>query len=899
MKTYIYLIYLILVLFNIVLSKNIKNSDKKNYLQEYASNSIFGEKKVNQNAGKYGAEQTAPSICVDRDGSFITTWIDYRNGGRDVYYQRFTSEGHVIDDNIKVNEDGNEVFNYAPTAAFLDSGSFIIVWPSNGKSIYAQKFNSKGQRIGSNLIINNYSQWNYNCNSPSIASDSNGNFMVVWLDEYLRGKIFSNDLKPKTEEINISNEYFITSFSSTSRPIASSENGQFVIVWSGRNTKDKTSNIFLQSYDNEGKEISENILVSQMSDSTVNYFPSISKLKNNNFVIAWESWKYEFRADYSYITAQRYSIDDGLIGNNIFVNERDSNRSSNFSSVCSLNDDDFLVSWRNGSLLSARRFDSNGVALSNDFYIKLDSKIAYPYWPSVSSDTSGNYVFVWEDMRFGTKDIFIQKYDKFNNPYGSNIKATDDGESSFETDPAIIADEKKNYLVAWNDKRDGFSQVYAQPYSANGNPIGPNIKISYMNENNQFYGSLKPTIRIDNKGNYVIAWIYNYNIFIQKLSQEGKLIGDNLKITDQNFREVNQIDIKFNSINTMFIIWDGIKFFYNNIQSGYKIGVFGRKFREDGFALTDVKDYIIFDYNKPDSPIGGSFAVNNDWQICYFWNTYNSSVNSFDNEIKAQLVSSEGEIIGETRNIPIIRNNETFYSSYLRTASDSENNFLVSWMNKTDFNDYVINISRIDPADSKMYDGSLLFDSLSTTTYVPFFRNMISDNSNNLLFVVNYNNKLLAQVTDFSLSKIMEPFILIEKTQTKADNHFFYYDKGEILYTWQDSKEPGKGYDIYMNKTSLLELEYPEGLSEYKLFQNYPNPFNSNTVFSYNLAEDAEVNITVYNLLGEKVKDLINSKMNKGLHQINFNASNLTSGVYFVRLSTGKYNCIIKAILIK
>ncbi len=70
----------------------------------------------------------------------------------------------------------------------------------------------------------------------------------------------------------------------------------------------------------------------------------------------------------------------------------------------------------------------------------------------------------------------------------------------------------------------------------------------------------------------------------------------------------------------------------------------------------------------------------------------------------------------------------------------------------------------------------------------------------------------------------------------------------------------------------------------FSLQQNYPNPFNPTTTIKFNLPVSSDVNLAVFNVLGEKVLNLINGKLNAGTHLINVNANSLTSGIYFYRL---------------
>jgi Concanavalin A-like lectin/glucanases superfamily/Secretion system C-terminal sorting domain len=72
---------------------------------------------------------------------------------------------------------------------------------------------------------------------------------------------------------------------------------------------------------------------------------------------------------------------------------------------------------------------------------------------------------------------------------------------------------------------------------------------------------------------------------------------------------------------------------------------------------------------------------------------------------------------------------------------------------------------------------------------------------------------------------------------------------------------------------------------EFSLDQNYPNPFNPSTIINFKLAVDSKVSLTVFNILGEKVEQLLNGNLAAGTHKINFDASKLQSGVYFYKIN--------------
>ncbi len=88
----------------------------------------------------------------------------------------------------------------------------------------------------------------------------------------------------------------------------------------------------------------------------------------------------------------------------------------------------------------------------------------------------------------------------------------------------------------------------------------------------------------------------------------------------------------------------------------------------------------------------------------------------------------------------------------------------------------------------------------------------------------------------------------------------------------------------------------PEG---YALYPNYPNPFNPSTTVSFELPQPTEVTVTVYDTMGRQRRVLAQGTMASGLHEVNFDASGLTSGTYFIRMTTPEGVQVRKAVLLK
>lgn len=104
--------------------------------------------------------------------------------------------------------------------------------------------------------------------------------------------------------------------------------------------------------------------------------------------------------------------------------------------------------------------------------------------------------------------------------------------------------------------------------------------------------------------------------------------------------------------------------------------------------------------------------------------------------------------------------------------------------------------------------------------------------------------------------------------------------------------------DLSFGKTTGINNKFNSPIT-FQLKQNYPNPFNPTTTIEYQIPKQSHVVLEIYNVLGDRVKTLVNKEESAGNYKINFNASNLPSGVYFYRIEAGNFNQSKKLILLK
>jgi hypothetical protein len=95
---------------------------------------------------------------------------------------------------------------------------------------------------------------------------------------------------------------------------------------------------------------------------------------------------------------------------------------------------------------------------------------------------------------------------------------------------------------------------------------------------------------------------------------------------------------------------------------------------------------------------------------------------------------------------------------------------------------------------------------------------------------------------------------------------------------------------------NIISSEVPE---RFNLENNYPNPFNPSTVIKFDVARTDAISITIYDMLGRQVENLVNEKLQPGKYEVSFNAANYSSGIYYYRMQTKEFVQTKKMLLVK
>ena len=106
-------------------------------------------------------------------------------------------------------------------------------------------------------------------------------------------------------------------------------------------------------------------------------------------------------------------------------------------------------------------------------------------------------------------------------------------------------------------------------------------------------------------------------------------------------------------------------------------------------------------------------------------------------------------------------------------------------------------------------------------------------------------------------------------------------------------------YELLDSLTSIDQEDFGLTTDNFYLSQNFPNPFNGNSIIKYSIPHSSQVSLKIFNTLGEEIETLVNEEKLVGTYELNWNAANLPSGVYFYQLRSGSFVQTMKMVFMK
>lgn len=805
---------------------------------------------VNTLGGEYGAEQNSPDIAVDGKGNYAIVWRDYRNAVMEIFAQFYDKSGEKLGGNVCVSDNSTYWDPSQPAIAGDPNGGFIVVWAQHEGYLLCQRFNTIGQKTGSNFRINNVIHGDPRL--PSIAINNKGSFIVYWWDLYdnyfSRGyyRIFDKQAKGLTGDLTL--DY--GSARDMKKCAAADSKGNFVVVWA-TNAGDMYGSVFLQLINENGSKIEFPKLVSRLNEYA--FMPSIASTDSGSFMISWlTSISYSQKGT---LNIKLFSNSGKFIGPAIKLSEFDYYPAH---AVLSNRKDKFTVLYNDTKLrYKVIELDSKTSAIgelkANQFITDI----------TAASDTTGNLYLTSLEHANDNYDLFVDRFDRKFLPTGLKEMVSDDGPASWQENPIVHFNKYGESIVLWSDLRNGRSQLFAQVYDKDFNKAGSNILISDHEKD------WRPAVKSLSDGTFVIAYpslrfAYPTSLNFQKVSRSGEKSGELSHITPTNYPA--NIKMSINEKDEIFVCW------YHYLQT-----LKFQKFSSDLVPLTDEKRILLSVYSPGLS--GFDVSVNKNFKVLATWV---SMKGLYPERVRGLIFNENGEAESDTFTI---KNLEQINVPEVYNSLDDKNNYIVV------INNYgFINMIRRYKSD-KVYSFEKTYPA---TSYIAHHPQIILFQDQRAFVTLRGQQGIKGCWIDDNhrtdreyLLMQLEPNTDLLSAEYEANHTAIFNNK--IFFTFQSGKNGGTGYDIWANvreadAVSTDSAPFLPPPNTDVLFNNYPNPFNAGTKIVYEVLAYHKVKLTVYDILGREVRVLVDENQERGVYEVYFDATGLASGIYFCRL---------------
>lgn len=401
------------------------------------------------------ADQFLLSATVLDDGKLLVSWqSDASPSASGNYYEGISvqifdptgtvnTEGQWIG-NDTVNPVGDEILvnttisndEGAPTIATLQNGNFVVAMGDGNNDIAIQIFDADGNKISSEILVPTYISATQS--DSEVIGLENGNFVVAWSTPTFQGGN-SNDISAQlftASGTKIGSEFLLNTTITDSQifpDIVATEDGGFLAVWQQSNTTTNYNNIMAQFFDASGNKIGSEITVESVQYIT-QYVPSVDRLVDGNYIIAWHAAGDEINSSDQGIKAKVIDNTGTTVTNTFWVNNFKLSTQDDVK-VAALTTGGFVATWYSygyytqgdaGGAVAARIFDKNGIPLGNEFKVNTNAQSSQQD-PAVIATEDGGFVITWmsqdaPDYLAGTSGgISGQRFDYQGNSVGNEF----------------------------------------------------------------------------------------------------------------------------------------------------------------------------------------------------------------------------------------------------------------------------------------------------------------------------------------------------------------------------------------------------------------------------------------------------------------------------------------------
>lgn len=795
-----------------------------------------------------------PSVAFDGSNYFVV-WSDGRSGSYGVYGARVSQSGVVLDPaSITISMRGGN-----PEIAF-DGLNYLVVW-DDGRDIYGARISQSGTIIDTAEII--ISADTLGERNPSVAFDGT-NYFVIW------GKYMGNypDLYMRVYGARVDTSGTVLDPSGI---LIGGGYGWFydLSVAYGDTT-------YLVVYQDEFERFYYNVLGTRLNLNG-------EVLDSIPIMISW--WTQGMSQLFPDVAFDGTNYLAVWICGNTFLGKRVSEAGQVLDSIPI----DILSAGSNPAVafdgfnylmvsngIFGVRIDTAGVVIDTT-EIGISNSGVYP--SIVFGDT--NYLVVWQDDYLAF-DIFGARVNPSVVVLDSNGIDISNA-ANCQSEPSIGFNDI-NYLVAWQDYRNASWDIYAQMVDTLGAPIDTCIAVSTKEDS-----QINPSVT-GGYTNYLIVWESLgsdsiWDVFGARVDQSGFVL-DTAGIpiaVDAYFQR--HPEVAFSGANYL-VVWEDSNSYYPDIY-GARIDTSGALLGQIAISTApreQVTPTVAFDGTN-------YFVVWRDARSGNDWNIYGSRVDVSGAVLDAGIAITSA--VGWQYSPAV----ECGGANYLAVWEDDRNGLDVPdiYGARIDTSGVVLDSAGIPIAiaHGQQRHPMVAFDGIN---YLVVWQDFRSDSTWDI-----YGAKV-------SISgEVLNTYVVCAQSGNQFVPALTKGNNNHILVTysgWTDfiNNRPANTMRIWGISYPFIGIEKNVGSiirSTEPNLRIYPNPFHNECIIRYYLPQETHVHISLYDVVGRLIKEIIKEKQNAGNYNKAIKITDLTQGVYFIKLDTQRQSKIQKVIFIK
>jgi hypothetical protein len=364
-----------------------------------------------------GAQQTFPStpqaVAMNKaTGAYVVVWSSQgqnAGGGYDVYFQRFNAAGVAQGSETLVNTPISGVNQQYANVAMNSSGSFVVTWSSQAGghwNIYAQQYNASGVALGLPILVDTPASQDQEYST--VAINSAGNFVVTWSGQQsgqwqIYANVFNSSGVSQTGPIQITS----ATSQQTQPDVALSDNGNFVITWTGQG---QHLSVYAEMFGSNNLPAGSAF---QINTNTTDdqEDPAIAMDASGNFTIVWSG----HQGGHFNIYAQSYLANGTANGSNFQVNPS-TGQDQEDDSIAFAGSADPIITWSSNNQdgsgwgVYAQQVTPTGTLLGSEVQANTYTQ-DNQFYSSVAGAANGNVTIVWtSNNEINNLDVFGQNY---------------------------------------------------------------------------------------------------------------------------------------------------------------------------------------------------------------------------------------------------------------------------------------------------------------------------------------------------------------------------------------------------------------------------------------------------------------------------------------------------------